>query len=188
AFEEGNRPLLDRLALGLAALFSVQALLNYAQTYWLSATGERAVAGLRTELFAKLLEMPPGFFAERRTGELTSRLTADIGLLQGILSHQLADFSRQVLALVGGVTVLTLMQPRLMLTALAVVPIVVGSAMIFGKRLKRITTGVQDELAESTALADEAFSQIRVVQGFAQEPHERQRYGERIARLIGAAL
>ena len=51
--------------------------------------------------------MPPGFFAERRTGELTSRLTVDIGLLQSVLSHQISEFSRQVLALVGGVVLLT---------------------------------------------------------------------------------
>jgi subfamily B ATP-binding cassette protein MsbA len=188
AFVRGDPQLLDRVALGLLALFATTAVLNYIQTYWLSATGERAVAGLRRELFGKLLEMPPGFFAERRTGELMSRLTIDITLLQGILSHQLADFSRQVLALVGGVTVLTLMQPRLILTALAVVPLVVGSALVFGRRLKRISTGVQDELAVATAHAEEALGQIRVVQGFAQEDHERARYGERIGRVIRIAL
>ncbi|HRP08328.1 MAG TPA: ABC transporter transmembrane domain-containing protein [Gemmatimonadales bacterium] len=188
AFVRHDGELLNRIALGLLALFATTAVLNYVQTYWLSATGERAVAGLRQELFARLLDQPPGFFAERRTGELTSRLNADIGLLQGILSHQLAEGTRQVLALVGGVTILTLMQPRLMLTALAVVPLVVGSAMYFGRRLKRITTGVQDELADSTAVADEVFSQVRVVQGFAREPWERSRYGERIARVIGVAL
>lgn len=188
AFVQHDGELLNRIALGLLALFATTAVLNYVQTYWLSATGERAVAGLRQELFGKLLDQPPGFFAERRTGELTSRLNADIGLLQGILSHQLAEGTRQVLALVGGVTILTLMQPRLMLTALAVVPLVVGSAMYFGRKLKRITTGVQDELADSTAVADEVFSQVRVVQGFAREPWERARYGERIARVIGVAL
>src|SRR3954451_13714678 len=97
AFIERNRAVLDRIAIGLVVLFTIQAGLNYAQTYLLSAVGERVVAGLRRELFGKLLEMPPGFFAERRTGELTSRLTTDIGLLQGVLSHQIAEFSRQVL-------------------------------------------------------------------------------------------
>ena len=77
------------------------------------------MAGLRKELFARLLEMPPGFFAERRTGELTSRLTADVGLLQGVLSHQISEFARQILSLVGGVVLLTYLQPRLTLTALA---------------------------------------------------------------------
>jgi subfamily B ATP-binding cassette protein MsbA len=188
AFISRNRAILDRIAIGLVVLFSVQAGLNYAQTYLLSAVGERVVAGLRRELFAKLLDMSPGFFAERRTGELTSRLTTDIGLLQGVLSHQIAEFSRQILALVGGVVLLTLMQPRLTLTALAVVPLVVGSALYFGRRLRRMTVSVQDRVAEATAVAEEAFSQIRTVQSFVQEPAERRRYGDRVGESVRSAL
>jgi ATP-binding cassette, subfamily B, bacterial MsbA len=188
AFIDKSRAVLDRIAVGLVLLFSIQALLNYAQTYLLSAVGERVVAGLRQELFGRLLIMPPGFFAERRTGELTSRLTTDIGLLQGVLSHQIAEFSRQMLALVGGIILLTLMQPRLTLTALAVVPLVVGSALFFGRRLRRMTTSVQDKVADATASAEEAFSQIRTVQSFVQEPAERRRYAERIGESVRAAL
>jgi ATP-binding cassette, subfamily B, bacterial MsbA len=188
AFVERDRALLDRIAIGLVLLFSVQAVLNYVQTYLLSAVGEQSVAGLRRELFARLLEMPPGFFAERRTGELTSRLTSDIGLLQGVLSHQISEFARQVLSLVGGVVLLTYLQPRLTLTALAVSPLVVGSAIFFGRRLRLITTGVQDRLAEATGVAEEAFSQIRTVQSFVQEPTERARYGERVAASVRTAL
>ncbi|MGZ8398970.1 MAG: ABC transporter ATP-binding protein [Gemmatimonadales bacterium] len=188
AFIQQNRAVLDRIAIGLVVLFTIQAFLNYAQTYLLSAVGERVVAGLRQELFAQLLLMSPGFFAERRTGELTSRLTTDIGLLQGVLSHQIAEFSRQILALVGGIILLTLMQPRLTLTALGVVPLVVGSALFFGRRLRRMTTSVQDKVADATASAEEAFSQIRTVQSFVQEPAERQRYGERIGESVRAAL
>ncbi|MEO5800404.1 MAG: ABC transporter transmembrane domain-containing protein [Gemmatimonadales bacterium] len=188
AFQQHDRSLLDRIALGLLALFATQAILNYIQTYYLSATGERAVAGLRRELFAKLLEMPPGFFADRRTGELTSRLTTDITQLQGMMSHQLAEFSRQALALVGSIVMLFLMQPKLMLTAIGVMPVIIGSALIFGIRLRRISTTVQDQVAEATATAEEAFSQIRVVQGFAQEPHEIEKFGSRIAQVIDKAL
>ena len=188
AFIDKSRTVLDRIAVGLILLFSIQALLNYAQTYLLSAVGERVVAGLRQELFGRLLTMSPGFFAERRTGELTSRLTTDIGLLQGVLSHQIAEFSRQMLALVGGIILLTLMQPRLTLTALAVVPLVVGSALFFGRRLRRMTTSVQDKVADATASAEEAFSQIRTVQSFVQEPAERKRYAERIGESVRAAL
>jgi ATP-binding cassette, subfamily B, bacterial MsbA len=188
AFIDRNRAILDRIAIGLVVLFSIQAALNYAQTYLLSAVGERVVAGLRTELFAKLLQMPPGFFAERRTGELTSRLTTDIGLLQGVLSHQIAEFSRQMLALIGGIVLLTLMQPKLTITALAVVPLVVGSALYFGRRLRRMTVSVQDRVADATAVAEEAFSQIRTVQSFVQEPAERRRYGEKIGASVRSAL
>ena len=180
--------LLNKIAVGLLAAFAVQAILNYIQVYFLAATGERAVAGLRRELFAKLLEMPPGFFAEHRTGELTSRLTIDIGLVQAIMSNQIAEFARQALALLGGVIVLAVLQPRLMLTTLAVVPIVIGAGFFFGARLRRMTTSVQDQVADATAVAEQAFSQIRVVQGFAQESHERERYGVRMGRVIRRAL
>jgi ATP-binding cassette, subfamily B, bacterial MsbA len=188
AFLRHDRALLDRIGLLLFGMFAVQAVLNYVQTYHLSATGERAVAGLRRELFEKLLTMPPGFFAEHRTGELTSRLTTDIGLLQSVMSHQIAEFSRQLLALVGGVVLLTLMQPRLTFTAVGVVPLVVGSAFYFGRRLKRMTVGVQDRVAEATGVAEEALSQIRTVQSFVQEPAERERYGERVLASVKAAL
>ena len=188
AFVRGDRALLDRVALGLLALFGVQALLTYAQTWLLGATGERAVAGLRQELFDKLLTLPPGFFAERRTGELVSRLTTDVGLLQGVLSHQIAEFSRQVLALAGGIILLTVMQPRLTLTTLGVVPVVVGTAVLLGRRLRRMSTGVQDKVADATAVAEEAFSQIRTVQSFVQEPEERRRFGTRLARVVEQAI
>jgi ATP-binding cassette, subfamily B, bacterial MsbA len=188
AFVDGGRELLDKIALGLLGLFVVQALLNYLETYILSATGERAVAGLRSELFNRLLEMPPGFFTERRTGELTSRLTADIGMLQGVMSHQIAEFSRQVLALTGSIVALFLMQPRLTLTALLVVPFVVLSAMFFGRRLRRISLGVQDKVADATAHAEEAFSQIRTVQSFVQEPAERRRFAGLVGTIVTAAL
>ncbi len=188
AFLRHDRALLNRIALALVGLFSVQAVLNYVQTYLLGATGERAVAGLRQETFDRLLELPPGFFAERRTGELTSRLTTDIGMLQSVLSHQIAEFSRQVLALVGSIAVLTYLQPRLMLTAVGAAPVVVLAAFIAGRRLRRITQGVQDRVAEATAVAEEAFSQIRTVQSFVQEPAERRRYGSRLAAGVAAAV
>jgi subfamily B ATP-binding cassette protein MsbA len=188
AFVHGDRRMLDRIAGGLVLLFVIQAVLNYAQAYLLSATGERAVAGLRRELFSRLIEMPPGFFADRRTGELTSRLTADVALVQGVMSHQLAEFSRQVIQLVGAIILLTLRQPRLTLTALSVAPLVVLSIVGFGRRLRRITTGVQDRVADANAVAEEALSQIRTVQSFVQEEAERQRYGERIAASVQQAL
>ena len=177
-----DRTLLDRIALVLVALFARRQCSTTGQAYLLSAIGERAVAGLRRELFAKLLEMPPGFFADRRTGELTSRLTMDVGLLQGVLSHQVAEFSRQVLSLVGGIVLLTVIQPKLTLTALAVASDRGGNRALLRPAATAMTTGVQDQVAEATAVAEEAFSQIRTVQSFVQEPAERARYGDRIRR------
>lgn len=188
AFLQGGREQLDTRAAQLMAVVLLQAGLNYAQAYLLTATGERAVNRLRTMLFDRLLEFPVGFFAERRTGELVSRLTSDITQLQGTLSHQIAEASRQILTLAGGVTMLVIVQPRLTLTALGAVPVAVGAIFFFGRRLRRISTGVQDRVAEATAVAEEAIGQIRTVQSFVQEDHERGRYGARIQQAVATAL
>ncbi|HYK83246.1 MAG TPA: ABC transporter transmembrane domain-containing protein [Gemmatimonadales bacterium] len=188
AFVRHDRALLDRIALVLLGLFAFQGLVNFTQTYLLSATGERVVARLREELLQHLLTLSPGFFAERRTGELVSRLSADIGTVQGLVSYQISEFGRQTLYLIGGITLLTLTNRALMLTALLVVPFVAGSAVFFGRRLRRISTGVQDKVAEATAVAEEAFSQIRTVQSFVQEAWEAARYGRRMGEVVQVAL
>ncbi len=188
AFVRHDRALLDRIALRLLGLFTLQALSNFAQTYLLSSAGERVVARLREDLFQHLLKLSPGFFAERRTGELVSRLAADIGTVQGLVSYQLSEFGRQTLYLVGGITLLTLTNRHLTLTAVLVVPFVAGSAVFFGRRLRRISTGVQDKVAEATAVAEEAFSQIRIVQSFVQEAWEAARYGGRMAEVVQVAI
>ncbi len=188
AFISGNAAGLDRIAIGLLALFAVQGLLNFAQVYLLSATGERVVATLREDLFAHLVRLSPGFFTERRTGELISRLSADVAMLQSVMSHQVSEFARQSLFLVGGIAMLLLTHPRLTGTTLAVVPIVVGAAWFFGRRLRRASTGVQDRVAEATASAEEAFSQIRTVQGFTREALETGRYRTHLVDVVTAAV
>ena len=188
AFERHDRQVLDKIAMLLGSIFVVQAGLNFTQAYLLSATGERIIARLRQDLFDHLVRLHPGFFADRRTGELVSRLGSDVTTLQSLVSHQVSEFSRQVLLLVGGVTLLTLTHPRLTATALAVVPVVVGTAWFFGRRLRRMSTRVQDKVAEATAVAEEAFSQIRTVQSFVQEGWESKRYDARMQEVIAAAL
>jgi subfamily B ATP-binding cassette protein MsbA len=188
AFVKGNSSLLDKIALGLVGLFALQALLNFMQVYLLTVTAERVVATLRRDLFAHLIRLSPGFFTERRTGELTSRLSADTTVLQTVLSGNLSEFARQSLFLVGGIVLLTMTHPRLAATTLAVVPIVIGAALFFGKQLKRASTGVQDRIAEATGTAEEAFSQIRTVQSFTRENEETRRYTAHMAHVIAAAI
>ena len=187
AFVDGNASLLDNIALGLMGLFAFQALLNFAQVYLLTITSERVIASLRRDLFAHLVRLSPGFFTEQRTGELTSRLSADTTVLQTVLSYNLSELARQSLFLIGGVVLLTMTHPRLALTTLAVVPIVIGAALFFGKQLRRASTGVQDRIAEATGSAEEAFSQIRTVQSFTREAEETRRYTAHMAHVIAAA-
>ncbi|MEO7366340.1 MAG: ABC transporter ATP-binding protein, partial [Gemmatimonadaceae bacterium] len=95
---------------------------------------------------------------------------------------------RQSLFLVGGIILLTTTHPKLAVTTLAVVPVVVGAAFFFGKQLKRASTGVQDRIAEATGTAEESFSQIRTVQSFTRETEETRRYTAHMAHVIAAAI
>lgn len=188
AFISADSSLLNRIALGLLILFAIQAVLNFIQVYLLTSTSELVIAQLREDLFAHLVRLSPGFFTERRTGELTSRLSADTTVLQTVLSYNLSEFARQTLFLIGGIVLLTLTDSRLTATTLAVVPLVVGAAFVFGRALRRASTGVQDRIAEATGTADEAFSQIRTVQSYTAEAEEVRRYGSHLHQVIDAAL
>lgn len=188
AFISANSTLLNRIAVGLLVLFAIQAALNFVQVYLLTATSELVIAQLREDLFAHLVRLSPGFFTERRTGELTSRLSADTTVLQTVLSYNLSEFARQTLFLIGGIILLIITDSRLTATTLAVVPIVVGAAMVFGRALRRASTGVQDRIAEATGTADEAFSQIKTVQSYTAEEEEVRRYGSHLHQVIEAAL
>jgi subfamily B ATP-binding cassette protein MsbA len=188
AFVSADGDLLNRIALGLLGLFAIQAVLNFVQVYLLTSTSELVIARLREDLFAHLVRLSPGFFTERRTGELTSRLSADTTVLQTLVSYNLSEFGRQTLFLIGGIILLTLTDVSLTATTLAVVPLVVGAAFVFGRALRRASTGVQDRIAEATGTADEAFSQIRTVQSYTAEAEEVRRYGSHLHDVIAAAL
>jgi subfamily B ATP-binding cassette protein MsbA len=188
AFISADESLLNRIALGLLILFAIQAVLNFVQVYLLTSTSELVIAQLREDLFAHLVRLSPAFFTERRTGELTSHLSADTAVLQTVLSYNLSEFARQTLFLIGGIVLLTLTDVNLTATTLAVVPLVVGAAFVFGRALRRASTGVQDRVAEATGTADEAFSQIRTVQSYTAEAEEARRYGSHLHQVIEAAI
>lgn len=188
AFQQHDRGLLDRIALFLVAAFALQGVMNFIQVYLLTSTAERVVAKLREDVFAHLVRLSPGFYTERRSGELTSRLSADLAVLQTLMATWISELSRQTLFLVGGIILLTLTHPRLTTTTLAVVPVVVGSAFFFGRRLRRASTGVQDKVAEAMGTADEAFSQIRTVQSFVREAEEVRRYSGLLSEVVTAAI
>jgi subfamily B ATP-binding cassette protein MsbA len=188
AFLDRSMAELDRTALFLLALFAGQAVLNFTQAYLLSLAGERIIGQLRMDLFDRLLSLPPAFFADRRTGELTSRLGTDVSMLQGVLTLHATELCKQLLMLIGALVMLTLTHVKLTLVTLVIVPIVVGSAFFFGKKLRTASQGVMDQVAEASAIAEEAFAQIRVVQSFLGEPHEQARYGDRIRESVRVAL
>lgn len=188
AFVEQNLTELNWIALGLLGLFAIQAVLNYEEVYLLGAVAERVITRLREDLYGHLVTLSPGFFTERSSGELTSRLASDCSTLQNLLTHQVAELLRQLLYMIGGLTLLAALHTRLMLTVLLAAPVVVVLGFTVGRYLRHKSTQVQDRIADAHAAAEEALSQIPVVQSFVREEWERSRYRSRIQEALDAAL
>ena len=173
AFLAEDSALLNRIAIGLLALFAVLGIVNFGQSYLTASVSEKVVADLRRDLFGSLVAQPPGFFASRRVGELSSRLASDSGLIQGVLRFGVPEIIRQVTFLVGALVLVTITHPRLTLVTLTAIPFAAAVGWFFGRRVRRISTRIQDRLADAVSRAEQVFTQIRTVQSFTREPFER---------------
>ncbi len=174
----GNTSTLDRIALILFGVFLVQAVFDFFRTYLLAYIGEGVVADLRAKLYTHLINLPVKFFDSRKTGEITSRLTSDVTVVQNTVSQALAQLVSQTITLIGGVALLVSLSPRLSLIVLSVVPVIILAATFFGGRLRRVSTEFQDRIADANASAEETIAAVRVVQWFNAQ-------GEQIARYVG---
>ncbi|HXG95046.1 MAG TPA: ABC transporter transmembrane domain-containing protein [Blastocatellia bacterium] len=188
SFVERDASKLNRYAAFLIGLFACQAAFSFLRSYLLSYTGERIVADVRTELYSHLVNLPIGFYASRRVGELTSRLASDVSVIQTVTTGSITELLRLTLILTGGIAIIAVTNPRLTLLMLAVVPVVILSATFYGRYIRRLSTRVQDKLADANSVLEEALSAIRIVQSFVREDYERKRYGERILESLRMAV
>jgi len=172
----------------LGGLFIAQGLLIMGHSYLTASIGQHVMADFRLHLFAHLQSLSLSFFARRRTGELLSRLMNDVGVLQTTLTEAPIDATKQVVTLVGGVAILFFMNWRLCLLILFLLPAIVLIARFFGRRLKALSTGIQDETAGTSTVLEEVVSGIRVVKSFVQEEYERARFGRQIRRTLDIVL
>ncbi len=188
AFLAEDSRLLNRIALGLISLFAVLAVINFLQSYLTASVSEKVVADLRRDLFGSLVYQPPGFFASRRVGELSSRLASDSGLIQGVLRFGVPEIIRQVTFLVGALVLVTITHPRLTLVTLTASPFAALVGWFFGRRVRRLSTRIQDRLADAVSRAEQVFTQIRTVQSFTREPFEREAYEGAVNRARDEGL
>ena len=186
--QQGDMAELNRITISLLVIFLVRAIFYYFQVYNLSYVGERLVVDLRTRLYAHLHALSLRYFADRRVGEIVSRLSSDVTLVRSALTNNVATVLSQSLTFAGSLVLMLVLNWRLTLFILVLAPVVAASAAFFGSRLRRKSTHVQDELADSTALAEEALSGVRVVKAFGREPYEVERYAGQVERTFAATM
>jgi subfamily B ATP-binding cassette protein MsbA len=184
----GDTREVDRWAVILVLVFTVQAGFNFVRLYFLSSMGEGVVADLRKAVYAHLMLLPVRFFDGRKTGEITSRLTSDVGTVQGAVSTALAQALAQVVTFIGAVTLIVIISPPLALSVLLFLPPMIIAGAFFGRRLRRISTEFQDKVAEANAIAEESIAASRVVKWFTSEPEMIGRYGSAVDESYRVAL
>jgi ATP-binding cassette, subfamily B, bacterial MsbA len=179
---------LDTLALVLVGIFLAQAAFSAVQSYLMAYVGEHIVYDLRSSVYAQLQRLSLDFYAKRRVGDMVSRLSNDVTQMRTMLTTNLATMVTQAVTLVGAIAIVLSLDARLTLFILALVPVLIGVAMVFGKRVQKVSTRLQDQLAASMVVAEEGLQAVRVVKSFGREEYETGRYKSATERTFRAAL
>ncbi|MGB4960756.1 MAG: ABC transporter transmembrane domain-containing protein [Saprospiraceae bacterium] len=166
----------------------VQGLLSYFRTIYFAIVSEKAMADLRKDLFNKIITQPVYFFEEKRVGELTSRITADVEQLQSAFSITVAELIRQVVMLVSGIAIIVWWTPDLALIMLLTVPAIVIAAVVFGRYIRKLSKQRQDQLAHTNVIVEETFQSFSIVKSFANEWYESIRYAKSVHEIVVISL
>ncbi|HZD11399.1 MAG TPA: ABC transporter ATP-binding protein [Candidatus Binatia bacterium] len=183
-----NLQQLNRLALGLFGVFVVQAVFSFGHRLSLAFVGERAIADMRIEVFSHLQTLSLKFYADRRTGEIVSRLTNDVSLLQDAITNNLVALLRQVLTLIGAAVLLFYLNWRLTLVILTGIPLITLVMVTLGRRIRAASTRVQDRLAEAASILEESTGGVRIVKCFTREAYEIRRFSQQVNETFAAAM
>jgi subfamily B ATP-binding cassette protein MsbA len=187
-FKQNDPLMLNRITLVLIIIFASQSVFYFIRGYLLAFIGERVMADLRIRLFEHLQGLSLSFFNERRTGELVSRLTNDVSTVRGVVTSDISTALSQVLTFVGALALIIVTDWRLTLFMFALIPVVMVIAILFGRRLRVLSSSVQDQLASATTVLEESIGGVRVVQSFTRERYEIGRFTGDIERTFALAM
>ncbi|MDD4085767.1 MAG: ABC transporter transmembrane domain-containing protein [Bacteroidales bacterium] len=179
---------INQIALILLVIFAINAVFSYFRIYLFAIVTQFMLARLRQTTYDQLIRLPMAFFSERRVGELNSRITADIAVLQETFTFTIAQFIRQLIIIIGGISLLTLISYKLTLFMLAFVPLVAVGARIFGKKVRNLSKDAQSQLATSNVIVEETLQGINNVKAFNNENYETTRYFNATNEVIQIAL
>ena len=170
---------------GIASLLAVSTSLRYYCVSWL---GERVVADVREAVFSHILRLSQSFYETTRTGEVLSRLTTDTTILQTVVGSSASIALRNVLLLAGGLVMLAITSPKLTGLIVVLVPVMLLPLILFGRKVRSLSRRNQDRIADSSALAEEILTAMRIVQAYVREAWEAGRFSSSVEESFIAAL
>lgn len=176
------------IAMWMLGILSLQMIFSFMRVYLFSYVGEYSLADMRKDVYRKMIMMPMNFFAQRRVGELSSRISADLSQIQEAVTGMLAEILRGILTLVIGMVLIFILSPSLATVMLSVVPVIVIIGVIFGKRIRKLSRNTQDQLADSNTIVQETLQGISNVKSFTNEWYEIGRYTNSLQQAVKLAV
>ena len=177
---EKNLEHLNSIALAISLLFLVQLICQTIHNYLFDVTEKRVIADFRIKLFNHLHKMSVSYFVKRRTGEVMSRMTNDVTTIENIVTDLPATMIQQSIRLLGGIIIIIYMNWKLTFMILVLAPALALFARVFGRKLKKLSTEIQDKLAVSTTVLEENISCYQVVKSFVRDHLESNRFSKAI--------
>ncbi len=176
----GNRGILgeeiNRIAIILIAVLVVQSVFAYFRIFLFVRVAEKTLADLRQSTYNHIIRLPMKFFQHRRVGELNSRISADISLLQDALTTTLAEFIRQLIIIIGGVSLMMITSWKLTVFMLMILPAIMILTAVFGRYIRKLSKQAQSQVADSNTIVEETLQGIQSVKSFTNEFFEMARY------------
>jgi ABC-type multidrug transport system fused ATPase/permease subunit len=178
----------NKIGIQLLILFALQALFSFCRVALFVNVTENMLASLRQALYSRLIRMPMSFFSARQVSELNSRVSADISQIQETFTTSIAEFIRQSMIIVGGITIICFTSLQLALMMLSIVPVLALLAVFFGRKIRKISKAVQDSIADSNIIVGETLQGIANVKSFTNEKYENERYRNTTISIVKQAI
>ncbi len=168
--------MLNMICVGIVVVFFIRGIFFYGQSYLVSYIGQKVIIDVREVMFRKFQRMPMAYFDKHQTGETMSYITNDVAAIQSALVDQLIEMVTEGSILIGSLVLMVYLDWKLSLLTLVVIPLVGQAMKIFGRKIKRNGTVIQERMADITSLLQESISAIRVVKSFVREKYETDRF------------
>jgi ATP-binding cassette subfamily B protein len=187
-FSQGQAHRLDETIATLAAFIAVLGVLTWFRVYNVYWIGARFTADLRFRIYDHLLTLSPAFYEDARTGEVGSRVTNDVTLIENVMGGTLLYSLRMAITMAGCAVMLVVTSLKLALIALAAMPLVLLPIGLLGMRVRKLSRAVQDRVADVSSHVDETLHEIRTVQAYAREDHAATTFGRRVEAVFEASV
>ena len=178
----------DQRFLVIGAVAATLAVSTALRFYFVTSLGERVVADLRKATYGHILTLDPAFFLQTRTGEVLSRLTTDIAIVENLLATSVSVALRNLLTLIGALILLVFVSPQLTGLVLLTFPFVIAPLFLFGRQVRKLTTRAQDRFADAVGSAGESLDALETVQAFGRERAAADRFGAAVEQAFSAQL